>query len=479
MLPKVFFIVPPETHFIESYVTKKLDKGREFRQKLGILAVAGYLRSIGNITPRIIDSLADGLTLADLRSLVKQEQPDIVGFSVLTFNLLDCLEVAKIIREVCPHTKVCFGGFHPTIYPNETLSLPEVDFVVSGEGEITFTELVLALSDPSNTNNVKLHEIEGLGWKDKKGELYINDSREVVSNLDTLPMVAHDLIDLSKYEVVLANESNVASIQTSRGCPFKCSFCDIRQSKYRYRSAEKVLDEMIFLKNLGIKELFIIDDTFTVNRKRVIELCKLLINERINIKFKISSRVDTIDQEMLDLLAASGCYRIHYGVETGSQRLLDYLEKGVTIQQIVSGLEMTKESGIEVFAYMMIGIPTETRSEIDQSVNFVKILKPDYVDYSICTPFPKTKLYEISFENDHAFKDYWGEFARKPDKTFKIRNLNNRFTEKELRRIQDVSLRKFYSSPSRIVKEIYRTKSLKQLAIKAKTGVKLLLPRVG
>jgi len=157
----ILFVVPPEKYYIESYVTKKLDKGREFRQKLGILYVAGTLREGTPFDVEVIDSLADGLDSSDIRRIIKEKKPDVVGFSVLTFNLLDCLDVAKIIREVSPSTKICFGGFHPTIYPQETLDFPEVDYVVFGEGEITFKELVKAIDLGGNMDS-NLSTIDGV-----------------------------------------------------------------------------------------------------------------------------------------------------------------------------------------------------------------------------------------------------------------------------------------------------------------------------
>ena len=479
----ILLIVPPEKYYIESYVTKKLDKGREFRQKLGMLYIAGYLKEFGGYSPEIIDSLADGLAEDDLREIIKQQQPDIVGFSVLTFNLLDCLDVARMIREVSPATKICFGGFHATIYPQETLNFPEVDFIVFGEGEITFNELVKLLDEERVDGDLadidtKLADIDGLGWKNSKfGLATINSPRKEVADLDELAMPAHGLINLEKYTVVLANDAKVASIQTSRGCPSKCTFCDIRLTRYRYRSAEDVLEEIEYLKLQGVSEFFIIDDTFTINRKRVFNLCNLLIDKSIKIKFKISSRIDRVDQEMLDLLKMAGCYRIHYGIESGSQRLLDYLEKGITVEQIKESIRQTKSAGIEVFAYMMIGIPTETKQDVEDSMSLVLALKPDHVNYSICTPFPKTVLYERSLEELDESEDYWLEFARKPDPSFKIRILNNNFSTDQLRTLQDRALRSFYSNPSVILREIIKTRSFKQFITKAKVGIKLMLPR--
>jgi len=474
----VMFVVPPEQHFIESYVTRKLDKGREFRQKLGIMYVAGALRDSTGIIPRIVDCLADGYNLIDLKALVRRERPDLVGFSALTFNLLDCLEAAAAIKEASPDTKICFGGFHVSIYPTETLNLPNVDYVVIGEGEITFPEFIKCLMSSDQSPDVgALRKIDGLGFCGNEGNAVINKSRKPVIKLDELPMPAHDLIDISKYTVVLADEASAAAIQTSRGCPSRCIFCDIRMTRYRYRSEENVLKEIKALKDMGVREFFFLDDTFTINRKRVIRLCELLIREKVNIRYKVSSRIDRMDDEMLAYLARSGCYRIHYGIESGSQRMLDFLQKEITVDQIERIMGKTRKAGIEVFAYMMIGIPTETREDMEKSFQLIRRIMPDHVNYSICTPFPATHLYKQALEKGMLEYDYWLEFARNPNPGFKICTLNEHFNESELRHIQDKAIRHFYSSPRVIVREILYTKSLKQLMVKARMGLRLLIPR--
>ena len=479
---KVIFIVPPEKHFIESYVTKKLDKGREFRQKLGILWVAGYLREKSGITPRVIDCLADGLDLESLQPILEKEQPDVVGFSVLTFNILDCLEVTAMIRRVSPKTKIVFGGFHPSLYPLESLNLSGVDFVVYGEGEITFNELILAIkNNPEGASRDQaLADIDGLAWSDSDGKDHVNSPRKPpdANMLDYLPLAAHDLVDLDKYTMVLCNESKVAAIQTSRGCPSRCTFCDIRLTKHRHRSAEHVMKELRLLKARGIREFFIVDDTFTINRKRVFELCQRMIDENLDTPYKISSRVDRIDPELLEILAKSGCYNIHFGVESGTQRILDYMQKGVTLDKIKTAFEQTKQAGINRFAYLMMGVPTETRDDIQRTIDFVDELKPDYLNYSICTPFPKTYLYENARKEKEIGNDYWLDFAKKPDPSFKIKVLNEYLTESDLRGLQDYALRRFYFSPSKILREFRKTKTLKQLFVKARIGLRLITPRI-
>jgi len=238
------------------------------------------------------------------------------------------------------------------------------------------------------------------------------------------------------------------------------------------------MEELWKLKERGIREFFVVDDTFTINRERVVELCKRMIDEKLDIPYKISSRVDRVDPELLELLAASGCYTIHYGVESGSQRILDYIQKQVTLEQVRTAFKDTKAAGIRRFAYMMIGVPTETRDDIQRSFDFIAKLQPEFLNYSICTPFPKTFLYETALREGGIEHDYWQDFAEKPDQNFKIKTLNNNLTQEELRRIQDSALRRFYFSPSKILRELKNTRDLKQLATKARIGLRLLLPRL-
>ncbi len=478
MTAKVFFIVPPVSHYLQANVAETIEIGREFRQKLGLLMVAAHLRDIGGITPRIIDCPADDLSLDELETLLARERPDVVGFSVLTFTLLDCLEVVTRLKRRCPETRVCFGGFHPTLYPAETLALPGVDFVVVGEGEVTFTELVSALTVPTDRHAAVLAAISGLGWTDAGGARHLNRPRPILSRdaFNALPLPAHNLLDITKYGVVMADAARVASIQTSRGCPGRCTFCDIRSTPYRYRDPETILREVRMLKGLGVEELFFIDDTFTGNRTRVLALCDALIAERIGLRFKISARVDTVDPVMLERLRQAGCYRIHYGVESGVQRLLDYLDKGVTLDHIRHAFAITRQAGIETYAYIMFGIPTETLDEIRTTRRFVDELKPNHVNFSVCTPFPKTKLYEMQLEASPGATDYWGEFARTPHFGFSIPTMAGQLPIHLLRQEQNQALRRFYGRPDRILRELWRIRSLRQLSLKVAMGARILLP---
>ena len=470
---KVMFIVPPEIFPIESYASDRIIKTREPRPRLGILCVAGYLRDKIGIAPIIVDCAAEGIDIKDIKGIIDKYNPDIIGMSVLTFNLLDCLEIAKTAKQANQNIKICFGGFHPTIYPEETLSFECVDFIVVGEGEKPFAQLIDRLIKDKNCNDLK--EISGIGWKNTTGKINLNAPCEVTHDLDDFGLPAHDLIDLSKYSHALSNEPYTAYIQTSRGCPFKCNFCDMRMTNFRSRSEEMVIREIRLLVEKAVKEIFFLDDTITVNKKKLIALCQRIIDKGFRIKYKISSRVNTVNEEMLVALKRSGCYRIHYGVESGSQRILDGLQKGITIDQIKRAFEMTKRNGISTYAYLMVGAPTETREDFESTVALVNTIQPDYITYSICTPFPKTLLYNYLLEKGYYKSDYWLEFAKKPSPDFKLQYANEYFSAMELKKMRDDAMAKFYGKGSFMFRELMQTRSIKQLVKKAKVGYRLLL----
>lgn len=475
---KFLFIVPPDTMWIESSSPDSLSKKREFRQRLGLLSVASYAIKYANIDADYLDySMETDPSCYDkLVTDVKKVNPDFVGLSALTFNLLDCRKTAWTVKSILPHVKVVIGGHHATIYPNETINFPEMDYLVCGEAERPLAKLVNALRDGADPT--VLNNINGLAWKDTDGKVHFNQIRDFIESLDDLPMPAHELVNLSKYSHVLAEGDQVASAQTSRGCPAGCTFCDIRRTKFRGRSAASVLEELRKLHSLGVREFFFVDDTFTVNKNRVFEICQGIINEGLDIKFKISSRCDMVTPDLLEMLQKSGCYRIHYGIETASPRLLKYLEKGSSHERFETAFKWTRQAGIQTLAYMMIGIPTETYGEMKESMKYPAKLGADYVQFSICTPYPKTELCGQALRDGWIPYDYWTEFAKDPQPGFKVKFWNPHFTESQLREIQNEAMRKFYWRPAFISREFTKIRSRKQFIARAKIALKLLLPTV-
>ncbi len=471
---KILFLVPPETVSLESSVPKALEGGKGYYPKLGLLYVAAYYeRETGN-TATFIDCPPENVSEETMLARVREIKPDMVAMSIMTFNLLDALRTAKVLKLENPSLKVCLGGPHVNLYPKETLSLPEIDYVVFGEGERVFTRLTLALEKEEES----LSAINGLGWK-KNNVPYINPAETELLDLDKLPFPARHLVDVSSYQHIIGEGRQFFTIQATRGCPAACTFCDIRKTKFRIRSPESVVDEIEELVKMGVDDLFFVDDTITIDKKNVLAICNLIVERKIKINFKISARVDTINPEVLAALKKSGCYRIHFGIESATPKHLQYLQKGQTPEKVERAIKMTRNANIGFFAYMMIGIPHETKEEMFATVDFAKKLKPDYAQFSICTPYPKVELYYQMLNEGIVPEDYWQKFAENPTPEFKIRFWNKDFTEEELREIQDQCHARFYSSPTYIMKQITQLKSWTDFTAKARMGTKILTSRLG
>jgi radical SAM superfamily enzyme YgiQ (UPF0313 family) len=469
----VAFIVPPDTLSIEASMSTTFgERERGYYPKLGILYVAAYLERATGRRPVFIDCPANGIGYEELARQIADVKPDLVGIGVLTFCLLDAVKTARLVKEAYPPARICFGGVHAGLYPDETLRLPEVDFVVHGEGERAFARLVQALE--AGASRAELSSIPGLGWR-VGDESHINREQDRPERLDDLPFPARHLIKMESYSHILARGNQFSTLQSSRGCPFACTFCDIRKSGFRARSPENVVSEIRHLVEQGVDELFFVDDTITVQKRRLHDICRAIAKSGVKIFYKISARVDTVTPELLADLKQSGCYRIHYGVETANPRLLKYMEKGVTPEQVQRAFRMTKEAGIQTLAYMMIGIPTETYAEMQETIEFAIALDADYAQFSVCTPYPKTELYRRLVADGTIPYDYWQEFVERPQPDFRVKFWNPNFSERELRQIQDKAHQRFYRRPSYMLKELMKVRSLSEFNAKVRMGGRILL----
>ena len=470
----VVFISPPETHSIENSLPEQLQQGAGVYPKLGLLYVAAYYEFASGNRSDYIDAPALGLDYAQFEEEIRKRPIDVAAISVLTFNLIDSCRAAELVKKYHPGAKVVFGGHHANYYPAETANLTQVDYVLTGDGEISFSRLIKAIE--RGERREELSAIAGLSWSDSF-QSNVSEGKGDAGNLDDLPFPARHLINLSNYNNLIGTNDVTATIQSSRGCPFACTFCDIRRTEFRWRDPQNVVDEVEALAEQGIKDFFFVDDTITIRKKRVHEICEEISRRGIKIQFKISSRVDCITEDLLGALKKAGCYRIHYGVESAVQRSLDYLEKGINLDLVRRVFRQTHEAGIGTYAYMMIGIPGETREEMEQTFDFAIELNPDYCQFSICTPYPKTELYERMLRDGIIPYDYWQEFAENPREGFKVKFWNPDFDEEQLREIQQQGLRKFYRRPKFVLKELTRVRTATDFVRKISMGANLLLRR--
>ena len=467
---KILFINPPQLQPIQSNQPEVYDEELDYLPPLGILYVAAYLEKHTSHQIKIIDCGVENINYKTLEQKVEKYNPDIVGIPCLSFTLIDVLSVLKVVKKVNPEIKTILGGPHPNIFPEETINLPGVDFLVLGESEAPTKNLVENIDNPE-----KLTKIKGLVFK-KDGQIINTGKRELLANLDELPFPARHLTPYKKYFSIIAKTAPVTTMFTSRGCPYKCLFCDRPHlgKVFRARSAKNVVDEMEQIKKMSINEIFIYDDTFTVDRQRTIDICQEILKRNLKIYWDIRSRVDTVDEEVLNLLRQAGCLRIHYGIEAGTQKILNILRKGITLDLARKTINLTKKAGIQTLVYFMIGNPAETHDDIKQSMAFAKKLNPDYITVSITTPFPATDLYDLGLKQGLIKKDYWQEFAKNPTPNFSAPLWTENLTKKELIDILKKSYKSFYRRPKYIIKKISEIRSFGELARKTKAGLKIL-----
>ncbi len=465
---KVLLIEPSMNNIISFSIPSIESEDSGFYPPLGLMYLAAYLTQNSDHQVQIIDMPVEKMTYETLEKEIKERAPDVVGIHATTFTIVDALLVANTVKKVKPHIHVCLGGPHTTIYPEETIDRPEIDFLVLGEGEVIFTELINALE-----NGGDLKKIKGIVFK-RGGKIINNGLAEPISDLNKLPFPNRKLIPYQKYHSIIARHPVITTFLTSRGCPYHCTFCyQFMGRNYRYRSVANVMEEIEECLKLGIKEFFFFDETFTINRERALAICDEIINRKLDISWEIRARVNTVDREMLAKFKKAGCERIQFGVETSSPEILKIIKKGITITQVREAFKMAKDVGLTTFADFMIGLPTETREQALRTIEFSKELKPNYVQFGITTPLPATELYESGFEKGLYHEDYWRDFARNPSKEFIPKVWEEHLLREELLFLLNYAYRSFYMRPSYILKELFRIKSFDELKRKVKGGLKI------
>lgn len=329
----------------------------------------------------------------EVRAVLKNFQPHIVGITAMTPKVASVLKTATLCKEWGDHVRVIIGGPHATIKPDELLQYRDVDFVVRGEGEISFLELLQVFQD---NHPVLLEHVDGLSYR-KNGEIFHNPLGEVCRNLDTTPFPARELLIYPEN----FSPEDLGIIMTSRGCPFGCTFCykEMFGKTIRYRSIDNVLEEVKeVIKKYNTKQFAFKDDSFTVDKNRVIELCNKLHAQKISINWESTTRVDLINEDLLKRMMAAGCNMIKVGVESGSERILKLIKKGISLEKVKSAARLFNQSGIPWTAFFMMGLPSETEVDIHKTLNFMKEIRPSYASIGVYEAYPGTELFEMGIK---------------------------------------------------------------------------------
>jgi radical SAM superfamily enzyme YgiQ (UPF0313 family) len=365
---------------------------------LSILSVASTLPDYDLL---LIDERIENNALSNLEK--KSSNAICVGVSAMTGRqILGGLEASKTAKN---YTQVIWGGIHPTLQPQQTLCNSNIDIVVRGEGELAFPEVVKALETGSD-----LSKIRGIGFKGKRGEKIITQDRNF-ADMNTLPELPYHMLDVEKYITQREGFSRCLNLQTSRGCPHDCSFCiNPVYNKRRWRgfSAYKMVDITEKLKNrYKINGIIYQEDNFFANIQRVLEFCRILQERNLDIGWKANCRISYLvdkDLSFFCVLEKSGCRVLQFGVESGSDRILGILRKGITVEQVTMVNRKLARANIKCRYNFMIGIPGETYEETKMTLRFIQTLKKQNRNLESCflniyTPWPGTELYWRSIEN--------------------------------------------------------------------------------
>jgi radical SAM superfamily enzyme YgiQ (UPF0313 family) len=355
----------------------------------------------------------------EVKQQIEQFNPDIIGITVLTGTYKSAENVARIAKQVNKNIIVIVGGTHPTVMPKETIQNKYFDFVVRGEGEYTFLEFI---------KGKPIEHIKGLTYINNNGDVVNNPDREFIKDLDSVPFPGRSFYLNDK------NHMDFGYVMTGRGCPFECTFCaskKVWKKITRYRSPENVVREVEYVhKKYGTTFFYFVDDTFTLKKRRTKEICKLLLEKNLDITWICDTRVDTIDEELLSLMKKSGCVRVKLGVETGCDRLLSETKKGITKEQIRRAIALTKKVGVETTTYLMIGMPSETEEEIQETLNFARELESDYYSLSILAPYPGTEIYADVIEGGKKLpKEHWEYFFHQSKDMILTDNIDKRLVD--------------------------------------------------
>ncbi len=426
---------------------------------LGLAYIAAVSEKQGDEV-RILDMEVES---TPLQQVVKEQAPEVIGITANTIQIKAAWRVAQELKEITG-APIVLGGPHPTFLPAESVERPEVDIVVRSEGEMTWVDLCAHLESAE-----PLEGVQGISYE-RNGEVVHNSDRPVVTDVDSLPFPAYHLFKMDRYTNLQPTldmvEGGSYSILTSRGCPYRCTYCSqILPRRWRARSPENVVAEWRWLvKDLGAEEIGVLDDSFNIDRERVLAICDLIIAEGLNHVPWIminGIRANLVDEELLGRMREAGCIRTAFGVESGNQRILDtVIDKHLTLDQVRAAFKAAKAVGMETIGFFIIGLPGETEKTMEDTIRFAIELDPVVANFSMATPFPGTEMYNQVLDNGRLLVEDWDDFAFFENKAqFETNEMPAELVERKWRE----AYRRFYLRPGRMARTLLRTRTWLEL----------------
>jgi radical SAM superfamily enzyme YgiQ (UPF0313 family) len=367
----------------------------------------------------ICDAAVLKLTEKEILAVIKEKKPKCIGLTFVSCQYTNTLVLGFLIKKYFPEILLIAGGIHPNTLPESTLrEMSFIDFIILGEGENTFIEILQCLR---NQDRSKIENILGICFL-KSGNFIKNQPRPLIPDLNILPMPAWHKIPISNYDVSQPSlrykrqQGKALTISSSRGCPYQCIFCashGVLGNSYRYRSFYKVVDELEFLVNkFNVRYFFFVDEVLFQNREHVLGLANEIIKRGLDIQWAGSSRVNApgIDEAVLKTVLKAGCVRIDFGVESGSSKILKEIRKNISIDEIKNAHKKTHECGLATTTLMMVGHPSESLDDVRDSIRLIAFIDSEYPEFGPATPFPGTALHDIAKKNGWIRSYYWSDY---------------------------------------------------------------------
>ncbi len=362
---------------------------------LGILYLATDLRNDG-VDISVLDQAAEGYSVDEVARWVAQQDPDIAGFSALASSGKTAARIAWKVKERNPDIVTVFGNYYATFNDERILTTyPQVDIIVRGEGEETTKELVRTLE-----KGTSLKKVQGITFRDE-GRIVTTQDRPLIKDIDALPIPDRELLNVEYHSMLVGAvgaPKKFTTLLSSRGCPYRCRFCgcqNIVHGTWRPRSVEKTLEELQLLTSEGYRQFLFVDDSFTINQKRIIKLCQRIAKEKLDVEWICEGRVNHASYEMMRSMANAGCKIVYFGIESATQRILDYYNKQITPQQSKTATQTARKAGIDIIVgSFIVGAPTETTHEIEKTLKFAQKVSIDIPQYNILGVFPGMALWD-------------------------------------------------------------------------------------
>jgi radical SAM superfamily enzyme YgiQ (UPF0313 family) len=439
---------------------------------MNLAQIASVLEQ-ARIETYILDAVGEELDISQTHKRLKKIDPDFVIIITATSTFSHDASFMNRLKKANKKLKSIFCGTHVMTMPAKVLDIAGVDFIILGEPEYAVRDLILAIEKKKPLDSLK-----GIGFK-RKGKVILTGNAPIIENLDKLPFPARHLLPKHvNYFNPLAKKAPYTTLMSSRGCPFRCKYCVaniVYGRKFRARSPKNVVDEMVeCTRKFGTKEFFFRDETFTMDKKRALDICRMIRKKKLGINWICASRVNTIDREMMVAMKKAGCHMIKFGVESGSQKILNNLRKGIILKQSRNVFRWANELKIDTVAHFMLGSPGETKQTIQETIDFAKEIKPTYASFNITTPYPGTDLWR-EVEDKLNINDFSIYDIEKIHEKALFNKAFCKLSKKEIEEAFNRAHREFYFRPSYIIRRLLRQSSFSELSRSAKAAFHLMV----